>query len=244
MSYTHSFAAVTPPARFSGAWTLVKVYESATATGTYALIDTQTIPTDPTPAVPDPVNITVTTATLAAGWYRFAFDTAPSAPSPLSAPVQSPATSTAGAYSTPALLRDALGVDAATLPDDDADRIIRTASVLVDRELGARIHDATTGRKVTQADVTDWQWQAIVDATTALAAILFQRPDVASGQRWKTVRGPDFEMSGLATSGAAFYGAEVEALIAQSGLAVRGIISQPTPYQYRDNAARTWEVTP
>lgn len=70
MTYVQSFSRVTPPPRYDEiAWPQIEIWESATKTGTYTLIDTQAIPVDPTPEDPDTLAITTVLATLAVGWY-------------------------------------------------------------------------------------------------------------------------------------------------------------------------------
>jgi hypothetical protein len=73
--YTHSFPGIRPRARFDdSAWTSITVAESATRTGTFTDLITQTLdPAEADPTVPQTRDITVTGATLAAGWYRFTF---------------------------------------------------------------------------------------------------------------------------------------------------------------------------
>lgn len=91
MPATHSFQDVTPFARFDAiAWTVVRVEEAAVIGGAYTERQVISIPVDPTPQTPNPVDITVTLATLAAGYFRFRFDTAVSNASPYTSPVLSP----------------------------------------------------------------------------------------------------------------------------------------------------------
>ena len=59
----------------------------------------------------------------------------------------------AGYYTTPNRVRDEFDVDDETLDDTRAARLIRDASDLVDQLLGSYLPDATTGRKILQADV-------------------------------------------------------------------------------------------
>lgn len=67
-----SFNEFTPPARFDGvAFTQARIFEAATVTGNYALIETKTLsPLDSNPARPATRNFTTALATLASGWYR------------------------------------------------------------------------------------------------------------------------------------------------------------------------------
>jgi len=64
---------VTP--RYDGTpWTQIKIYESASESGPWALIDTQDItPTDPDPSHPQDRSFTTEHATLDAGWYSVEF---------------------------------------------------------------------------------------------------------------------------------------------------------------------------
>jgi hypothetical protein len=90
--FTHSFESTLPPARFDMVpWTRVLVEFSADGGGTWTQIDDQPIDVDPTPETPDPVDITISTAPLESGLFRFRFDVEPSNPSTPSAPVLSPA---------------------------------------------------------------------------------------------------------------------------------------------------------
>jgi len=90
--FTHSFENTTPPARFDDVpWTRVLVEQATPETPTtWTQIDDQAIAVDPTPATPNPVAITVTTATLERAFFRFRFDVTPSNPSTPSPPVLSP----------------------------------------------------------------------------------------------------------------------------------------------------------
>lgn len=92
MPFVHSFDDVTPPARFDSVpWTRVRVEESATESGTFTEIAALAVANDPTPETPNPIDVTVATATLERAWFRFRFDTgASSATSPYTAPVFSP----------------------------------------------------------------------------------------------------------------------------------------------------------
>lgn len=121
----------------------------------------------------------------------------------------------AGYYTTPNRVRDEFDVDDETLDDTRAARLIRDASDLVDQLLGSYLPDATTGRKILQADVEAWQWDLLVRAATKLAAQLHTDPRGFDQQRWRSVRGPDFAFSdplGSATSRVALQ------LLNQSGL--------------------------
>jgi hypothetical protein len=74
-AYVVTFPVVTPTARFDGEpWTDVIVEESATRTGPWTEIASSSLtPRDTDPAVPAEREVTVTGATLAAGWYRLRF---------------------------------------------------------------------------------------------------------------------------------------------------------------------------
>lgn len=120
-------------------------------------------------------------------------------------------------YTTPALLRAALGTDAATLPDDAANLLIEDTCDLIDEDLGAWRIDPATGRKIVEADVEAWQWSKLQRAATKLAAAVYSDPKVATGERWRRMKGPDFEVEDPRGS-SALGGASVAALLNQSGL--------------------------
>lgn len=220
MSFTHSFTDVTPYARFDNVpWTLAVVEESANETGPWTEIQTVPITADPTPDTPNPINLTVTQASLEEGWFRFSFDTSPSNPSPPTDPVHSPVAApipdAGGHYTNPTALRAELGLEVAELPDEEAWPLIVDAEDLIDEELGARLVDQTTGRKVVQDQVQAWQWDKLGRATAKLAAALRASPELAVGQRWQRVRGPDFETEGpLGPT----HGPTVGAILSQTGL--------------------------
>jgi hypothetical protein len=73
--YTHSFPGIRPRARFDEQpWITVTVAESSTRTGTFTDLVTATLdPAEADASDPQTRDITVTGATLAAGWYRFIF---------------------------------------------------------------------------------------------------------------------------------------------------------------------------
>lgn len=73
--YTHSFPGIRPTARYDeNPWLTITVAESATRTGTFTDLVTAALdPEDSDPAAPLTRDVTVTGATLAAGWYRFTF---------------------------------------------------------------------------------------------------------------------------------------------------------------------------
>jgi hypothetical protein len=100
--FTHSFDNVTPPARYDGvAWTRVLVEEAAVEAGPFTQIAAHAIAADATPSTPDPIDVTVATATLERGWFRFRFDTgAGTSASPYTAAVFSPAAGNAAAFAT------------------------------------------------------------------------------------------------------------------------------------------------
>lgn len=118
---THSFEAVTPFARYDNTpWTIVEIDQAAADTGPWTLIDTQTIPADPTPETPNPVNLTTSNATSDSAWFRFRFDTSPSAPSPYTPAILSPGISTGAPFFTISELRAQPGLEnEAKYPDED-----------------------------------------------------------------------------------------------------------------------------
>lgn len=92
MTYIHSFQDVTPPARYDGLpWVNARVEEAAAEAGPFTQIASLALPVDADPSTPNPVDLTVTTATLERGWYRWRFDDAAGRLSPYTAPVFSPA---------------------------------------------------------------------------------------------------------------------------------------------------------
>ena len=96
-------------------------------------------------------------------------------------------------YSSAATLRDELGVSSVVLPDDAANRLIRKAEGEIDRLIGVRPTDDTTGRKVVQTDVDAWQWTKLGRATTVIAAALYSNSESIDLPQWERVKGPDFE---------------------------------------------------
>jgi hypothetical protein len=90
MSFAHTFT-VTPPARADlQPWSTVRVEEAPAQTGPWTLIATAGLPLDATPGTPDQTTITVLTATLERGWFRFRFVDADANESPATDPVYSP----------------------------------------------------------------------------------------------------------------------------------------------------------
>lgn len=75
MSLIVSFDDFTPAARYDSIpWTQVQVWESATATGSYTLIDTITLsPVDPDPADPLPRDFTTPNGSTDDQWYKIRF---------------------------------------------------------------------------------------------------------------------------------------------------------------------------
>ena len=99
-------------------------------------------------------------------------------------------------YATAAGLRDELTLDSAALPDDAASRLIRKAEGEVDRLIGVRPINDTTGRKVLVTDVYAWQFAKLTRATLVLAADLYNNPDAFEPSKWSRVEGPDFRFIG------------------------------------------------
>lgn len=118
-------------------------------------------------------------------------------------------------YTTITALRTETATDATSLPDAQATRLITTAENLIDQALGARWVDEATGRKVVQADIDAWRWNKLSDATTYLAARLYAHPELLD-QRFSSVRGPDFAVSG--PTGPGLITNEIDALLNASGL--------------------------
>lgn len=114
MSFVHSFTDVTPPARYDATtWTVARIEEAATIGGVYTQIDARPLPADPTPETPNPVDLTTSLATLAAGYYRFRFADAALNLSPYTESVYSPGGGTGRTFITTA----DLGADLAGLAD-------------------------------------------------------------------------------------------------------------------------------
>jgi len=91
MAFTHSFTAVTPPPRFDNvAWVSVQIEQGAASTGPWTQVASTAIPVDATPSTPDPVDLTVTTATLEQGFFRFRFTDGVGNTSPWTRAVLSP----------------------------------------------------------------------------------------------------------------------------------------------------------
>lgn len=94
MSFVHSFTRVLPFPRYDDTpWAAVFVEEAPPGTGgVFAQVDEQPLPADLTPETPDPIDLTVETATLPEGLYRFRFADAAGNLSPYTDAVNSPAT--------------------------------------------------------------------------------------------------------------------------------------------------------
>lgn len=92
MPFTHSFAAIRPPARYDEptvAWSHIGIEEGATAQGPWTQIEERPIVADPTPNSPNPIDLTVMSS-VEDGWYRFRFRDASNVFSEYSVPVQNP----------------------------------------------------------------------------------------------------------------------------------------------------------
>lgn len=99
-------------------------------------------------------------------------------------------------YCTADQLRTAAGVEEAALSDEAAIVLIEDAEDIIDHLLGGWPVDPTTGRKIVEAEVEDWQWNKLVRATYKLAAACYENPDLAKSDRWNAIAGPDFSFSG------------------------------------------------
>lgn len=193
-------------------WTTVRIEEAASSAGPWTQIDEFALdPVDSDPTQPQSRSFTTTQATLPDGWYQVTFLDAAGGQD-VTSPVQEHA---AGTYTTAANVRSELDVDATALSDTAALRLIRTAESLIDQQLGSRWVDETTGRKVVQADVDDWRWQKLTDATTVLAARLYEHPELLE-QQYTSLSGPDFSRSG--PIGPRLITPEIDALLNSSGL--------------------------
>lgn len=78
MGFVVTIEDVTPAARYDSVpWETIQVYEAASAVGTFALIDTQSIsPVDADPAHPATRNLTTSNATFEHGYYKLRFSDA------------------------------------------------------------------------------------------------------------------------------------------------------------------------
>jgi hypothetical protein len=131
-----------------------------------------------------------------------------------------------GHYIDIAEMRTELGVDATELPDAAAAKLRRNAETLIDQALGPYTvleSGDQQGRKIAEADVAAWRWEAIREATLALAERLHAKPELA-GPRYSNVSGPDFSVSGPIGP---TYGSTVAALLNRSGLVIRGARARP-----------------
>lgn len=150
MPFTHSFIGVTPPARFDGLpWTSVLVYQSATAT-TGPLVQTLSIPVDPTPDTPNPVNLTVTMAPLEVGYFVFQFRDAAGTLAPASAPLLSPGSLAGVALCTVAQIDAQLARGGTASAYTEASKLEArdVATAAFERECGVAFSTRTVTRSV------------------------------------------------------------------------------------------------
>lgn len=155
--FAQSFSQVTPPARYDGVpWTLVIVQEAPPVDGVFVTIATVTVPLDATPDTPNPVAITITTATLEYGRYRFAFQDAAGNQSPFSAPVLAPSVA---------------GVSVSYLPSlADVGALVRARTKIAGGQ--------EVGTFTTQTRPTDTQVTALIDLAAAEVATKVDQPIV------------------------------------------------------------------
>jgi hypothetical protein len=196
MTYIHSFQQVAPPARFDGiAWTTAHVGQSLLKDGPFTEIAVLTIPTDPTPAVPDRISLTVTTATIAAGFFRFFFADTVGNISPYTAAIQSPNVDASAGY-TPSvddvavLMRSRLKGEYVEL-DTFTDETRPTAAMvqsLIDQSVS--IVSATFGSGL----ASRFNQSALALATLRTALLLEPsyfpeqaRPDKSAWTQWKAL---------------------------------------------------------
>jgi len=119
MAFVHSFAGVTPPARYDAIpWTQVRVQESILEVGPFTTIQTLAIPIDPTPDTPNSISVTTNAATLENGWFRFQFLDAAAQTSPYSAATFSPSLLGAEALITLSEYKTYKGIDPTDNRDD------------------------------------------------------------------------------------------------------------------------------
>lgn len=99
-----------------------------------------------------------------------------------------------GIYATAAQLRTELGVDAAALPDADAERLLKAAERRLDRVAGPLVTRAN-GRKYDPATLPALESAAVRDATLILAVAAHRSDgDAFRGRDVKREAGPDFTL--------------------------------------------------
>jgi hypothetical protein len=93
-TYVVTMNDITPPVRYDGnPWIEIIFQESASQTGTFDIIDTISLSTlpgglDADPSEPSSRNLTITNATVPAGWYSFIFQDAAANQSQATNPIQ------------------------------------------------------------------------------------------------------------------------------------------------------------
>lgn len=151
----------------------------------------------------DWATIDVATARVLLGWWRVTLANGKTQDTPEfvvrivdHAPVDP---TLGGYYTTPDAVRAALGVTTTELDEDAALELILKAEDITDSMLGGWPTDATTGRKIVQADATilAWQWTRLSRFVTLLAERIYNDPDVLNGWQYQMVEGPDFRFRGI-----------------------------------------------
>jgi predicted transcriptional regulator len=118
-------------------------------------------------------------------------------------------------YTTPGAVREELGVDSSVLTNSAATRLIVDAEDVIDSMLGSWWADENTGRKVTPADVEQWQAAKLDRATAKMATAIYRNPKLITGQQYNRIKGPDFEREGPT---GAVIGSAIVTLLDDSGL--------------------------
>ena len=201
MPYTHSFLDVTPPARYDAiAWTRALVEESTVEGGTFTQIAALTIAVDPTPASPNPMDLTVTTATLERGWFRFRFDAGAGTPaSPYTNAVYSPLVSRLSL----AELKDYLG-PIREARDEFLRRLLNGAFIYAGNHTGRQLEKLPaegTGSVVVTAVVNGRRFVRVPDARTITAVELDDAAVAATGYQLHSGRGGTIVSIELASRG-------------------------------------------
>lgn len=113
-------------------------------------------------------------------------------------------------YATATDLRTELGVNAGTLADAAAIKLLTTAEDWVDRIAGPGTVDTTTGRKYAVANLQPWQAAKLLSATVIIAAAIYRDPNVLQRNTFDRVQGPDFLV--MTPNAGGYSAAAVEAL--------------------------------
>lgn len=143
--YSHSFSAVTPFARYGdvGAWVNVLVEETPSAGGPFTQIASLALPVDATPDDPDPVDLTIETATIPAGYFRFRFEDADGVLSPYTDAIFSP-NEAGGAFATVSDIAIRMGRDLTAAEEGQASLLLTFVTNLIAGEVNKTAEWAAT----------------------------------------------------------------------------------------------------